>query len=133
MEQLKTMENVKKETKKAFKKFNKNLIKYEAVINAENENKAMRHTPTEAEEAARAKFRKSIFNTEKFILIDIATMLEVLEENPTDIEKRFKQRKQYRTESVSHKVIVDEIIGTENLREKFEKALQVFNEKNITL
>ncbi len=133
MKEIKTMDNLKKETKKAFKKLYKAIAKYNEALTQANSEKAMRHTPSEAEELAYKKFRKTVYNTEKFILIDVATMLEMVKENPDELEKRFKQRKQYRTESVKHSVIVNEIIEDKALLENFEKALKLFNENNITI
>jgi len=133
MKEIKTMENVKKDTKKAYKKLYKAIIKYNEALSDSQSDKTMRHTPTEAEEAAQKKFRKVVFNTEKFVLIDLATMLEMVEENPADLEKRFKQRKQYRTESVSQSNIVKEIMDNEDLLNNFEKGLKLFNEKGITI
>ncbi|GEM_PF-1265942 len=133
MEEIKNMTNVKKETRKAYKKLYKAMVKYYDTVQSEEGDKAMRHTPTEAEEAAFKKFRKTVFNTEKFVLIDLATMLEMVEEQPEDLEKRFKQRKQYRTESVTHAAIVKEIMETEDLLEKFEKGLELFNKHNIII
>lgn len=133
MKAIKDMENLKKETKKALKQFSKKLAKRDQILTEEKANQAMRHTPTEKEQSAHDKFRKFLVTQEKFILIDIATILDIGKEQPTQAGKMLKTNRQIRTESKTFKFVLNEILETENLRDTLDQGLKTLEEQNVSV
>ncbi len=133
MKPIKEMDNLKKETKKALKKLYKNLQKRDAIITEESKDQAMRHTPTEDMNKANEKFRKFLVKQEKFILIDIATILDIGKEKPKDAQKLFKTNKQVRVESKTFKQVLNEIIETKDLQDTLDEGLSIIDQQKVNL
>ncbi len=133
MKPIKDMDNLKKESKKAFKKLYKKLEKRDDIIAQEQSNPSMRHTPSEKEQAAHEKFKRFLITQEKFILVDIATILDIGKEQPDNAAKTFKANKQVRIESKSFKQVLSEILETNDLRDTLDKGLEIIEEKNVII
>jgi len=132
MKPLKEMENLKKETRKALKKFYKQLDKLEEAQTPDEE-RPMRHTPTEEEAEALEKFRKFLVKQEKFVLVDILTTMEIGRDQPDQPAKKYRTAKQHRIESDSHKKIVSEILDMDNKRDVLDKGLEILNQHDVSI
>ena len=131
MKPIKEMDNVGKESKKFFKKFDKALAKYESV--PADDDGAMRHVPSDEHAKAKTKFRKYLINEEKFNLVNLLTLLEISQKESIDVAKDFRTIKQKHVEEDTHKAVYAAILDTDRLREKFELGLKRLNDADVKL
>ena len=131
MQSIKEMDNIVKESKKFFRKFDKALAKYESV--PADDDGAMRHVPSDAHVKAKTKFRKFLINEEKFNLVNLLTVLEISQKDTSDVAKEFRTIKQKHVEEDTHKAVYAAILDTDRLRETFEIGLKRLNDAGVKL